>query len=115
MCRCEHFNYEHAPHRLDDPAFHNLHSASSYVQANRDRVRRQALGGMGPFGSMSNRELVETRQARSLAGLDVSEYDRDITRRILADPSAWGRIGSVMRSQGYDEEVFRLGRDYRLH
>lgn len=81
----------------------------------RRRVRRQALGETGLFSTTPDRALVELRQARALAGIDVSEYDVEITRRILADPSAWGQVGSAMRSRGWVDEVLSDRENYILH
>lgn len=73
------------------------------------------MGECGAFSTTSSRALVEMRQARALAGLDVSDYDMEIARRILSDPSAWGAVGSVMREQGWVNEVIDDVEDYVLH
>lgn len=86
----------------------------AWYRDERRLVRRQALGDAGLFSTMSDRALVELRQARALAGIDVSEYDVEITRRILADPSGWGAVASVMRRRGWVDEVLNEGENYVL-
>ncbi|KAF2450637.1 hypothetical protein P171DRAFT_426969 [Karstenula rhodostoma CBS 690.94] len=113
-CRCSSFRIEVAIHRLPIFSF-DPDVMEARCRDERRRVRRQALGDAGLFSTMSDRALVEFRQARALAGVDVSEYDVEITRRILADPSGWGRVGSVMRRRGWVDEVLDDGENYVLH
>jgi hypothetical protein len=49
-------------------------------------------------------QLIEMRQARALAGLDISEMDAEITSRILSNPHAWGLLGALV--------VDRVSADY---
>ena len=85
-----------------------------YEREHRLWVRSRVLGGSN-FGTTSNRQLVELRQTRALVGLDVSEYDVEIARRVLANPGRWGSLGWAMRSRGWVEEVINDGEDYVLY
>ena len=87
--------------------------SQDFAADHRHRIRRRILGESG-FSTTPNAELVEMRQTRALAGLDVSEYDVEITRRILADPSGWGDVGRSMRRRGWVDEVISDGEDYML-
>lgn len=109
-CNCRHFEYEHAPHRLH-PGYE---MARIYREDHENGIRRRVFSESG-FGTTSDRQLVEMRQTRALAGLDVSEYDAEIARRVLADPEAWGALGAAMRQMGWVDEVINQGEDYVLH
>lgn len=51
--------------------------------------------------TLTDRQLVELRQARALAGLDNSELDEEIARRVIQDPQAWGWVGREMVTRGF--------------
>ena len=54
------------------------------------------LGKGNRYLNLGNRDLVEMRQARALAGLDTDDMDLAIAQRVLHNPSAWGNLGSIM-------------------
>lgn len=91
------------------------HVVQAYERDDRRRLRRQALGEAGLFSTTCDRALVDWRQARALAGVDVSAVDMEIARRILADPTAWGAVGSAMRRRLWVDEVLEDGENYVLH
>ncbi|KAF1966640.1 hypothetical protein BU23DRAFT_314577 [Bimuria novae-zelandiae CBS 107.79] len=104
-CRCNHYAYEHAIHRIHD----NYGAPQrTYNTIHRYRVRRHIFR-TSAFSRATDRQLVEMRQARALAGLDVSGYDVEITSRILADPAAWGIVGREMRRRGWVDDVITEG------
>jgi hypothetical protein len=113
-CRCDDHCFEVAPHVLLRSE-NGSRVIQQYHREERRRVRVQALGDTGHFSTTTHRNLVEVRQARALAGIDVSEYDVEITRRILEDPAGWGRVGSAMRRRGWVDEVIEDGESYALH
>jgi hypothetical protein len=54
---------------------------------------------------LTHRRLVETRQARAMAGLDTSELDVEITRRVLNEPRLWGQIGTELAVRGWVDDM----------
>jgi hypothetical protein len=64
-----------------------------------------------------NRRLVDTRQVRHMAGLDTSEIDAEISRRILRYPGVWGWVGRELGLRGWVDDMdaaTRLPRTRRL-
>lgn len=88
---------------------------SDYTREIRYRNRLRALGEVGAFGNIPSYQLVEIRQVRSMAGLSTEDYDVEITRRVLCDPQAFGRLGQIMRRQGWVDDAIREGENYVLH
>lgn len=111
-CGCYHFDYEHAPHRI--LANHLDDLMQMYREDGENRIRRQVFAHSG-FGTTSDRQLVEMRQARALVGLNTSEHDVEIARRVLTDPQGWGTVGEAMRRRGWVDEVVTDGENYVLH
>jgi hypothetical protein len=112
-CRCDDFFFEVAPYVLLR-SNGGVQTVQRYHREERRRARVQALGDAGLFSTTTDRDLVGVRQARALAGIDVSEYDVEITRRILADPTGWAWVGSAMRRRGWVDEVIDDGENYVL-
>ncbi|KAI8943735.1 hypothetical protein NX059_001715 [Plenodomus lindquistii] len=85
------------PRSYDEDA----HSASGNTE--------HALALRIPDSHLTDAVLVETRQARHLAGLDTSELDNEIARRILYDPRSWGWVGREVAVRGWvdDSEAVR--------
>lgn len=59
----------------------------------------------------SNRQVLEQRQARALAGLNTMMYDREISRRVFQDRAAWGWLGEQMCLFAREWQQRRLARD----
>ncbi|KAL5417746.1 hypothetical protein PMIN03_001445 [Paraphaeosphaeria minitans] len=112
-CRCILFRTEFARHIAPSLEWYDF--MQTRIRDERRRTRRQALGETGLFSTIPDRILVELRQARALAGIDVSVFDVEITRRILADPSGWGAVGSALRNRGWVDEVLDDGDNYVFH
>ncbi|OAL55446.1 hypothetical protein IQ07DRAFT_639126 [Pyrenochaeta sp. DS3sAY3a] len=49
------------------------------------------------FPNMDGQSMVQMRQARALAGLDVSAWDDEIAYRICSSPDEWGAIGDLYK------------------
>ncbi|CAO2648360.1 Nn.00g076270.m01.CDS01 [Neocucurbitaria sp. VM-36] len=64
--------------------------------------------------TLTDRQLVELRQARALASLDTRELDEEITRRVLDDPRAWGWVGTEMAARGWVDDMEIAQRSFRL-
>lgn len=111
-CRCDHFAYEHAINILHQRG--DFATLQLYEHEHRRRIRSRVVSE-SDFPTASNRQLVEMRQTRALAGLDVSAYDVEIARRVLANPGRWGAVGRAMRRRGWVDEVIEDGEDYILH
>ncbi|KAJ4292813.1 hypothetical protein N0V90_009476 [Kalmusia sp. IMI 367209] len=109
-CRCPHYLFENNPRRFQ----HETGMLNEYHLEARYRNRRQALGEAGLFSTTSSLGLVEMRQARAMTGLDTSEYDVEIARRVLMDPQAFGRLGVAMRREGWVNEVVMESENYVL-
>jgi hypothetical protein len=107
-CRCADFTYHVAPWLLDNERLR------SYREDFMEHQRAQALGRTGQLDYLDDRNLVERRQARDLAGLDVSELDFEISRRVLEKPGGWGWIGEVLSATGWVGAVAQEGAGYRL-
>lgn len=84
---------------------------NEYERERVDLARQRALGQSGAFNSWRERQLVEMREARGLAGLNTSEYDWEIARRVLEDPPPWGWVGKVMAGMGWVMEAEQVGRE----
>jgi hypothetical protein len=69
-----------------------------------------------------DRNLVEARQARHLAGLSTKEMDEEITHRVARDYDSWGWVGQCLRENEWAERAMcycesvncRAGRDLRV-
>ncbi|OAG01192.1 uncharacterized protein CC84DRAFT_279875 [Paraphaeosphaeria sporulosa] len=111
-CRCVLFRTEYNRRFVQTLDWHDW--MQNRIRCERRRTRRQALGETGLFSTIPDHALVELRQGRALAGVDVSEYDVEITRRILEDPSGWGAVGSALRNRLWVDEVLEDGGNYVL-
>lgn len=49
------------------------------------------------FPNMDSQSIVQMRQARALAGLDISAWDDEIAYRICCEPDEWGAIGDIYK------------------
>jgi hypothetical protein len=52
-----------------------------------------------------DRNLVEARQARHLAGLSTKAMDEEITHRVARDYDSWGWVGQCLRKNEWAEKV----------
>lgn len=59
----------------------------------------------GAFANLTDRGLIETRQAQALARLDTSILDAEIARRVLGTPRAWGWVGTQMIMRGWIDDM----------
>ena len=64
--------------------------------------------------TLTDRRLVELRQARALASLDTRDLDEEIARRVLDDPRAWGWVGTEMAARGWVDDMEVAQRSFRL-
>lgn len=118
-CRCHDFLFEHAYHILARSLFHDPRGHPGRLRRYQNQVshlaRRRALGDPRELDAWNNTNLIDMRRARAVAGLDTSQYDEEIARRVLEDPHGWGWLGRVMIEQGWELEVLQDGRNYVLH
>ncbi|KAF1844802.1 uncharacterized protein K460DRAFT_354681 [Cucurbitaria berberidis CBS 394.84] len=81
------------------------------------RAHRRLLGPAHAtntgHGALTDRQLVELRQARALVGLNTRDLDEEITRRVLSDPRAWGRVGTEMAARGWVDDTEIAQRSFR--
>jgi hypothetical protein len=64
--------------------------AVNNIQFSDTRHNGLYLGQDHSYITTQNRNLVEARQARALAGLPTQAMDEEITYRMLRDPDSWG-------------------------
>lgn len=69
-----------------------------YPQPPPPRSRRQFLG-------LSDRIIVQLRQARALAGLGTGLMDREIAYRVCNNPIEWGAVGSMIAAYWFYEMI----------
>lgn len=72
----------------DFEALHNLHNGHEYRGNHR-------------YTNTSNRNLVEIRQARALAGLSTQRMDEEILRRVGGYPMQWGWLGRFVANASW--------------
>lgn len=108
-CHCTTYYGQSNNEDLNRPYFPG--GADSELFSRRLRALEQSEGS-GRYPRMSNRNLLGQREARFLAGLDIGDMDREITRRILQSPEEFGALAEAM--SGYLMELHRDGDNYRL-
>ena len=108
-CHCTTYYGQSNNEDLDRPYFPG--GVDSELFSRRLRALEQAEGS-GRYPRMSNRDLLGQREARFLAGLDTTDMDREITRRILQSPEEFGVLTQAM--SGYLMDLHRDGDNYRL-
>ncbi|PSN70808.1 hypothetical protein BS50DRAFT_630875 [Corynespora cassiicola Philippines] len=55
-----------------------------------------------PMFTHTHSSLISVRQARYMAGLDVSDLDHEIAARVRENPGAWGGVGYFFRQQEWE-------------
>ena len=108
-CQCYTFYTQTGEGDLARPYFEEAVVEALFAR----RLRTLDLAeGSGRFPRLCTRHLLAQREARFLAGLDTSEMDREITRRILQSPLEFSVLRDAMSR--YFMELYRDGDNYRL-